>query len=101
MGVIVVVTILDKGTERVVFRSPFRADCCRFIHRFAFTASGALIEGHLAYFIARRELDISEFLTKGQVDEIAGFFEARNTESIAERKHILESGFCMGSCGWC
>src|SRR5204863_3362840 len=30
------------------------------------------IEGHLAYFIARRELDISDFLTKEQVDEIAG-----------------------------
>jgi len=44
------------------------------------------IEGHLAYFIVRRELDISEFLTTEQVDEIADFFEERNTGSLAEAK---------------
>ena len=44
------------------------------------------IEGHLAYFIAQRKLDISEFLTKEQVQEIAGFFEERNTESLTEAK---------------
>ena len=54
------------------------------------------IEGHLAYFIARRELDISEFLTKEQVDEIAGFFEERNTESIAEAKSHFGERFLYG-----
>jgi len=54
------------------------------------------IEGHLAYFIARRELDISDFLTKEQVDEIAGFFEERNTESIAEAKAHFGERFLYG-----
>ena len=54
------------------------------------------IEGHLAYFIARRELDISEFLTKEQVDEIAGFFEERKTESIAEAKANFGERFLYG-----
>ncbi|PYR98677.1 MAG: helicase [Acidobacteria bacterium] len=54
------------------------------------------IEGHLAYFIARRELDISEFLTKEQVDEIARFFEERNTESIAEAKAHFGERFLYG-----
>src|SRR5438034_11712019 len=54
------------------------------------------IEGHLAYFIARRELDISDFLTKEQVDEIAGFFEKRNTESIAEAKAHFGERFLYG-----
>src|SRR5438876_12417307 len=54
------------------------------------------IEGHLAYFSARRELDISEFLTKEQVDEIARFFEERNTESIAEAKAHFGERFLYG-----
>jgi hypothetical protein len=54
------------------------------------------IEGHLAYFIARRELDISEFLSKEQVDEIAGFFEERNTESLAEAKAHFGDRFLYG-----
>ncbi len=54
------------------------------------------IEGHLAYFIARRELDISEFLTKEQVDEITGFFQERNTESIAEAKAHFGERFLYG-----
>ena len=54
------------------------------------------IEGHLAYFIARRELDISEFLTKEQVDEIADFFEERNTESLAEAKAHFGERFLYG-----
>ena len=54
------------------------------------------IEGHLAYFIARRELDISEFLTKEQVDEIAGFFQERNTESLAEAKAHFGERFLYG-----
>ena len=54
------------------------------------------IEGHLAYFIARRELDISDFLTKEQVDEIAGFFEKWNTESIAEAKAHFGERFLYG-----
>ena len=54
------------------------------------------IEGHLAYFIARRELDISEFLTKEQVDEIAGFFEERKTESLAEAKTHFGERFLYG-----
>jgi hypothetical protein len=54
------------------------------------------IEGHLAYFIARRELDISEFLTKEQVDEIARFFEERNTESLAEAKAHFGERFLYG-----
>jgi hypothetical protein len=54
------------------------------------------IEAHLAYFIARRELDISDFLTKEQVDEIAGFFEERNTESIAEAKAHFGERFLHG-----
>ena len=54
------------------------------------------IEGHLAYFIARRELDISEFLTKEEVDEIAGFFEGRNTESLAEAKAHFGERFLYG-----
>src|SRR5262249_10498731 len=54
------------------------------------------IEGHLAYFIARRELDISEFLTKEQVDEISDFFEERNTESLAEAKAHFGERFLYG-----
>ena len=54
------------------------------------------IEGHLAYFIARRELDISEFLTKEEVDEIAGFFEERNIESLAEAKAHFGERFLYG-----
>jgi cytidylate kinase len=54
------------------------------------------IEGHLAYFIARRELDISEFLTKEQVDEIADFFVKRNTESLAEAKAHFGERFLYG-----
>jgi len=54
------------------------------------------IEGHLAYFIARRELDISEFLTTEQVDEIADFFEERNTESLAEAKAHFGERFLYG-----
>jgi hypothetical protein len=54
------------------------------------------IEGHLAYFIARRELDISEFLTKEQVEEIAGFFEARKTESLSEAKAHFGDRFLYG-----
>jgi uncharacterized protein YpbB len=54
------------------------------------------IEAHLAYFIARRELDISEFLTKEQVDEIADFFSARNTESLAEAKAHFGERFMYG-----
>ena len=54
------------------------------------------IEGHLAYFIARRELDISEFLTREQVDEIAGFFVERNTESLAEAKAHFGERFLYG-----
>jgi cytidylate kinase len=54
------------------------------------------IEGHLAYFIARRELDISEFLTKEQVGEIAGFFNEKNTESLAEAKAHFGDRFLYG-----
>jgi uncharacterized protein YpbB len=54
------------------------------------------IEGHLAYFIARRELDISEFLTKDQVNEITRFFEERNTESLAEAKAHFGDRFLYG-----
>jgi len=49
-------------------------------------------------FIAQRELDISEFVTKEQVDEIVDFFSERNTESLAEAKAHLVSGFCR--CSW-
>jgi ribonuclease D len=54
------------------------------------------IEGHLAYFIARRELDISEFLTKEQVNEIADFFEERKTDSLAEAKAHFGERFLYG-----
>jgi uncharacterized protein YpbB len=54
------------------------------------------IEGHLAYFIARKELDISEFLTREQVDEIADFFEERNTESLNEAKAHFGERFLYG-----
>ena len=54
------------------------------------------IEGHLAYFIASRELDISEFLTKEQVDETAGFFEERKTESLVEAKAHFGERFLYG-----
>jgi uncharacterized protein YpbB len=54
------------------------------------------IEGHLAYFIARRELDISEFLTKHQVNEIAEFFKGSNTESLAEAKAHFGERFLYG-----
>src|SRR5262249_53538677 len=54
------------------------------------------IEGHLAYFIALRELDISEFLSKDQVDEIAGFFESRDTESLAVAKAHFGDRYLYG-----
>jgi uncharacterized protein YpbB len=54
------------------------------------------IEGHLAYFIARRDLDISEFLTKEQVDEIAVFFKEKNTESLAEAKAHFGERYLYG-----
>ena len=54
------------------------------------------IEGHLAYFIARREVDVLEFLTKEQVDEIAGFFRETNTESLSEAKAHFGERFMYG-----
>ena len=54
------------------------------------------IEGHLAYFIARRELDISEFLTMEQVEEVAKFFEEKNTDSLAEAKAHFGERFPYG-----
>src|SRR5207244_579415 len=54
------------------------------------------IEGHLAYFIARRELDISEFLTKEQVEEISRFFEERKTDSLADAKAHFGERFLYG-----
>jgi ribonuclease D len=54
------------------------------------------IEGHLAYFIARRELDISEFLTNDQVEEIAAFFKEKNTDSLAEAKAHFGDRFLYG-----
>ena len=54
------------------------------------------IEGHLAYFIARGDLDISEFLTKEQVDEIAGFFREKSTTSLAEAKAHFGERFMYG-----
>jgi hypothetical protein len=54
------------------------------------------IEGHLAYFIARRELDISEFLTNEQVDEIAAFLKEKNTDSLAEAKAHFGDRFLYG-----
>jgi len=54
------------------------------------------IEGHLAYFIAQRKLDISEFLTKEQVQEIGGFFEERKTDSLAEAKAHFGDRFLYG-----
>jgi PIF1-like helicase/Helix-turn-helix domain/HRDC domain len=54
------------------------------------------IEGHLAYFIALRKLDISEFLTQEQVDEIAAFFRERNMQSLAEAKAHFGERFLYG-----
>jgi hypothetical protein len=54
------------------------------------------IEGHLAYFIALRKLNISEFLTQEQVDEIAAFFLARSTESLTEAKAHFGERFLYG-----
>jgi len=54
------------------------------------------IEGHLAYFIARGELDISEFLSKEQVEEIAGFFLETKTESLSEAKAHFGERFLFG-----
>ena len=54
------------------------------------------IEGHLAYFIARGNLDISDFLTKEQVDEIAKFFQERETESLADAKTHFGDRFMYG-----
>jgi hypothetical protein len=54
------------------------------------------IEGHLAYFIARGDLDISEFLTTEQVDEIAEFFNDKNTESLAEAKAHFGDRYLYG-----
>jgi hypothetical protein len=54
------------------------------------------IEGHLAYFIARRELDIAEFLTRDQVEDIARFFQERNTVSLAEAKSHFGERFLYG-----
>jgi len=54
------------------------------------------IEGHLAHFIALRKLDISEFLTEKEVDEIAAFFEQKKTESLAEAKAHFRERFLYG-----
>jgi ribonuclease D len=54
------------------------------------------IEGHLAYFIARGTLDISEFLTKEQIDEIAAFFRERNTDLLSEAKAHFGERFTYG-----
>jgi hypothetical protein len=59
------------------------------------------IEGHIAYFIARGDVDIHEFLTKEEVAEIAESFQSRNTESLAEAKENFGERFCLASCGWC
>src|SRR6185436_16689647 len=54
------------------------------------------IEGHLAHFIALKELDISEFLTQEHVDEITSFFVQRNTESLSEAKAHFGERFQYG-----
>jgi uncharacterized protein YpbB len=54
------------------------------------------IEGHLAHFIARGELHISDLLTNEQVDEIAAFFAEKKTESLAEAKTHFGDRYSYG-----
>jgi len=54
------------------------------------------IESHLAYFIAIKELDISEFLTTDEVNEIASFFKTAKLESFAEAKAHFGDRFSYG-----
>ena len=54
------------------------------------------IEGHLAHFIGRRELDISCFLAKEQVDEIARHFAESDSGSTAEAKDHFGDKYSYG-----
>src|SRR5262249_40134317 len=54
------------------------------------------IEGHLAHFIARGDLDIAEFVTEEQVKEIAEFFQQKNTDSLSEAKAHFGERFMYG-----
>ena len=54
------------------------------------------IEGHLAYFIARGNLDIAEFMTAEQVTEVAGFFREKGTESLTEAKAHFGERYMYG-----
>ena len=49
------------------------------------------IEGHLAYFVALRTLDISEFLAREQIDEIARSSAKETPICYRKRKPTLES----------
>jgi hypothetical protein len=57
------------------------------------------IEGHLAHFIGRGALDISDFLAKEQVDEIARFFKDHNTVSTAQAKAHFGEEYSYGELG--
>src|SRR6185503_17080680 len=44
------------------------------------------IEGHLAYFIARKELKILEFVPKEDVEQISGYFSGAESLSLEQAK---------------
>jgi uncharacterized protein YpbB len=54
------------------------------------------IEGHLAHFIGSGHLDISKFLSKDQVEEIAAFFKENGDNSTAEAKATFGDEYSFG-----
>src|SRR4029077_11580706 len=54
------------------------------------------IHGHLACFIGRGELDISDFLAKEQVEEVAQFFGENGAEATSQAKAHFGARYSYG-----
>ena len=54
------------------------------------------IEGHLSYFIARKELDILEFVQKEDVEQISGYFSGAGSISLEQAKAHFGEQYSYG-----
>lgn len=56
----------------------------------------ATIEGHLAYFIGKGELDIFDVMEREQVEEIEAFFQGKESPALGEAKAHFEDKYSYG-----
>jgi hypothetical protein len=54
------------------------------------------IEGHLAHFIAQRELNVLDFMSQEELDEMTRYFAASNSLSLQEAKMHFEGKHSYG-----